>query len=140
MLVAILAPVSALAGVVIGQALPEVFTRRRLARKLYKDALTAVCVLQAALWNGQTNIDSEAYPILSESDLQSFRQELARESIKAVVAARAAARASLAALYPYSPDLRTQWDSAAIVADEDFDALIRTLVERSRKPTEKHRV
>jgi hypothetical protein len=38
-------------------ALPELFARRRLARKLYEDALTAICSLQAALWNGQTNIE-----------------------------------------------------------------------------------
>ncbi|MGH2852661.1 MAG: hypothetical protein ACRDLF_00495 [Solirubrobacteraceae bacterium] len=138
MVVAVISAASALIGVVLGQALPEMFARRRLARKLYEDALTAICLFQAALWNGQTNIEADAYPVLSPNDLDKFRQELARESIKQVMAARASARAALAALYPYSPDLRSQWDSAPIVADGDFDKLINILVERSKKPTKRH--
>lgn len=138
MIVAVISAASALLGVVLGQALPELFARRRLARKLYEDALTAICLLQAALWNGQTNIEKDAYPILSKNDLDQFRQELARESIKQVVAARASARAALAALYPYSPDLRSQWDSQLIVADGEFDRLINILVERSKRPTKRH--
>jgi hypothetical protein len=138
MIVAVISAASALLGVVLGQSLPELFGRRRLARKLYEDALTAVCLLQAALWNGQTNIDANAYPILSKSDLDEFRQELARESIKQVIAAHTSARAALAALYPYSPDLRAQWDSRPIVADGDFDELINTLMERGKKPTKRY--
>lgn len=140
MIVAVISAASALLGVVLGQALPELFARRRLARKLYEDALTAVCLLEASLWNGQTNIEKDAYPLLSNNDLDEVRQELACESIKQVVAARASARAALAALYPYSPDLRSRWDSKPIVAEGEFDGLINTLVERSKKPTKRYGV
>jgi len=64
-------------------------------------------------------------------------QELSTDGVKSFLAAAAAARAALAALHAYSPDLQRYWDKFEIEPAE-LDGLVDLLYERRMNPLKRH--
>jgi hypothetical protein len=128
---------AALGGVALGSVLPHLFTQRRNAEARYDAAITAVTGLQAARWAGSVSVPREAVKAADAEEHAKIEQELSVEGVRRFMIAAAEARAALAALYPYSPDLRKYWDRLE-VPDSDLDELVRILSERRRKPTQRH--
>jgi hypothetical protein len=60
-------------------------------------------------------------------------EHLETETLKCFLDAKLAARAALAALHPYSSDLKRFWDKNEAAGQEDFDELISLLAERRRQ-------
>jgi hypothetical protein len=125
-----------LLGVVVGQWLPELFARSRVPRALYEAAITAVCEFHAVR-GGETKIDPNEFPVLSGEELEEFRKDLTRDGVRRHIATAGAARAALAALHPYSSDLKPQWDQFA-VPDDELDELISKLRKRSKRPRKRY--
>ncbi len=69
--------------------------------------------------------------------LASIEQSLSIENVKKFMAAAAEARAALAELHPFSPDLRSYWSKFEI-PDEEMDSLVDLLMKRRRRPTKRH--
>jgi hypothetical protein len=74
----------------------------------------------------------------SAADAEQISHAVSVEGVKRFVEAAAEARAALAALHPYSPDLRPHWDRFE-VPESDTDELIDLLMQRRRQPTKRHR-
>lgn len=53
------------------------------------------------------------------------------------LAASAEARAALAALHPWSPDLQAYWDGT-LLREEHFDTVISILYERRKSPLKRY--
>lgn len=128
---------AALGGVTLGSVLPHFFTQRRNAEARYDAAITAVTGLQSARWGATVNVRPDLVKAASADELAKIEQELSVEGVRRFMVAAAEARATLAALYPYSPDLREYWDKFE-VPESDLDGLIRVLLERRKKPTQVH--
>lgn len=73
----------------------------------------------------------------SEGQRKQAIHELAKEGVREFVQAAAESRAALAALHPYSPDLKEYWDKFEIPGQE-WEPLIALLSERRRKPRTRH--
>lgn len=129
--------VTGLAGISLAGYLVHVFTRRRTAETRYDDAITAVARLQAERYAGDINLPGEVVQASGE-ELRKIKQELSVDGVKRFLAARSDARAALAALYAYSPDLRRYWDKQEI-PESELDELTQLLMERRRSPTKVHR-
>ncbi len=133
----VLTPVmTGLAGVSLGGYLVHIFTRRRAAEGRYDDAITAVARLQAERHAGNVSVPGE-YVKASGDELLKIERELSVDDVKRFIEARADARAALAALYPYSPDLRRYWDKTEI-PEAELDELTDLLMKRRRRPTTVH--
>ncbi len=61
------------------------------------------------------------------------KHELSKQALTRYFDAAAEARAALAALYPWSPDLRRHWDQP-IIDESEFEPLMELLFERRRAP------
>lgn len=125
-----------LASVLLAGYLVHYFTKRRTAEARYDDAITAVARLQAERYVGTISVPGE-YVKASGAELTQIEQRLSVEGVQRFLAARADARAALAALYAYSPDLRRYWDKLEIEPTE-LDELTQLLMDRRRTPTKVH--
>jgi hypothetical protein len=132
----LVASLTALGTVSLSGYLIHLFTRRRTAEGRYDDALTAVARLQAERHTGNLSIPGKLVKATG-TELAKIEQDLSVDGVKRFLEARADARAALAALYPYSPDLRRYWDKVEI-SDAELDELTQLLLERRRKPTKVH--
>ena len=128
--------ITGLGGVSLGGYLVHIFTRRRAAEGRYDDAITAVARLQAERHAGNVSVKGE-YVKASGDELLKIERELSVDGVKRFIEARADARAALAALYPYSPDLRRYWDKTEI-SETELDELTDLLMKRRRRPTMIH--
>jgi hypothetical protein len=63
--------------------------------------------------------------------------DLSKEGVRQFLQAAAESRAALAALHPYSSDLKEYWDKFEILGHE-WEPLIDLLSERRRKPRTRH--
>jgi hypothetical protein len=131
--------VAALGGVTLGAVLPHFFTEHRNAEARYDAAIAAVTRLQSARHGVGLALPADAVKAVNAEEHARIEQELSVEGVRRFLTAAAEARATLAALYPYSPDLREFWDRFE-VPDAELDGLVRILSERRRKPTRAHRV
>lgn len=129
--------IAAILGVLLGGAVPHFFTKRRNAEGRYDAAISAVARLQAARWGVSVTLPSAMVKDPDPVELTKIERELSVEGIRRFIAAADEARATLSALYPYSPDLRHYWDKFEIPQAE-LDDLVRTLMERRGQPTEEH--
>lgn len=129
--------IAAIAGVVLGGFLPHLFTRRRNAEARYDAAIAAVTRLQAARHGVQVTLPADLVKARSRDEHARIEQELSVEGVRRFLASAAEARATLAALYPYSPDLRPYWDKFE-VPDSELAGLVDVLMERRVRPTRKH--
>jgi len=136
----LLAPAGlAFLGALVGAVLPKLLDRRTAAQARYDDAITAV----SSWWSYRAGVSLGIPPeYLKSPDDAAHAQaehELSVAAVRRFLDAGATARAALAALHPYSPDLRQYWDRFEIVkTDEELDELLDLLHERRRQPTKKH--
>lgn len=128
-----------LVGVSLGGYLVHVFTRRRSAEARYDAAITAVARLQSERHGGGVSVSPQLVKARDDEELWKIEQQLSVEDVRRFTEARAEARAALAALHAYSPDLRRYWDKLEITPDE-LDELTELLMQRRRKPTKVHGV
>lgn len=63
--------------------------------------------------------------------------ELSKAAMERYLAASSEARAALAALHPWSPDLQGYWDGT-LLREEHFDTVIGVLYERRKSPLKRH--
>jgi hypothetical protein len=133
----IAAPLIAFAGVVVGQWLPEYFSRRRVVRDRYDAAIRAVAELQAARHGAGLAIPPAYLKSVDQAAHGKVLQDLSVEAVRRFLDAAAAARASLAALHSYSPDLRPYWNRFEVSEDE-LDDLVSLLQKRREKPLKHH--
>lgn len=128
--------VSALGGVALAGYLVHHFTKRRTAEARYDDAISAVARLQAARHAGNVKVPGE-YVQAEGERLAQIEQQLSVESVQQFLEAAYEARAALAALHAYSPDLQPFWDKLEIPQTE-LDQVTKLLMVRRRKPTKVH--
>lgn len=106
----VLPVIGALLGVVVGQLGPEVFRRRAVAEARYDEAIVAVGKAFAAKQGVGLEFPAEWVRAPDDAAYAATRHELSKKAMARFLDAQAAARAALAALYPWSPDLRAYWD------------------------------
>jgi hypothetical protein len=134
---AYLAVAAGLAGVVIGQLLPEYFARRRAIRDLYDSAIRAVATAQAARHGVSLTIPRGYLKAPTATTHRKAEHELSLQTVRSWLDATAAARTALAALHPYSPDLKRYWDKFELTPAET-DEVISLLDKRRRRPRKRH--
>ena len=137
-MVELLVPAGAvIAGVLLGGFLPHFLSRRRDAQARYDRAISAVTRLQSARQGITVNIPAEVVKARSSEELSGIEQELSIERVRRFLEAAAEARAAVAELYPFSPDLRGYWSKFEI-SDSEVDGLVGVLMKRRRRPTKRH--
>lgn len=123
----------ALVGVLVGQLGPEVLRRRAIAEARYDDAISGIGRLIAARQGVGIRIPEEWARSPDETSHEQLEHELSSAALKRYFEASAAARAALAELHPWSPDLRPYWDGP-VISEDDFEDLVSLLVQRRKKP------
>jgi hypothetical protein len=135
---------ASLAGVAVGGA-ATYWTQRSVDKRrekrdatqavarLYDDAIAAVATVEAARWGPGLRITTGTFPAVSAGKMKETIEHLETETLKCFLDAKLAARAALAALHPYSSDLKRFWDKNEAAGQEDFDELISLLAERRRQ-------
>jgi hypothetical protein len=102
--------------------------------EMYDAAIAAVATLEAARWG--PGLHSEAVmtlPAVTPEQKEALMKELDTEATRRLVAAKDAVRAALAALYPYSPDLKRYWDKNEPVEESEADAVLTLLAKRRQE-------
>lgn len=133
----IVGPLATLLGVVLGALLPRYLDARKEAQARYDAAIAAVTKLQAARWGAGFEIPGDSLKAENEPQRKQAIHELSKEGVREFLQAAAESRAALAALHPYSPDLKKYWDRFEIPGQE-WEPLIDLLSERRRKPRSRH--
>ncbi len=135
---------STLAGVVVGGA-ATYWTQRsadkrrekreatQAVARLYDNAIAAVAAVEASRWGPGLGIAPGTFPAVSAGKMKETIEYLETETLKRFLDAKLAARTALAALHPYSSDLKRFWDKNEAADQEDFDELISLLAERRRQ-------
>lgn len=123
-----------IAGVVVGGLLPDLLSRRRDAQARYDRAISAVARLQAARQGIPVSMPPEIVKARTPEELESIEQSFSIENVRQFMATAAEARAALAELHPFSPDLRPYWSQFEI-PDTELDGLVDLLTKRRRRPT-----
>ncbi len=115
----------ALLGVVAGHIAPEWFRRRAIAQARYDTAIAAVARMRSALHG--VGLDFPVEWIRGTDEQHTItKHELSKEALKRFLDAAAEARSALAALHPWSPDLKGYWDQP-FIPEADFEPLMRRL-------------
>jgi hypothetical protein len=135
----IIAVLGTLVGVALGALLPALLDSRRAAQARYDKALTAVARLQAARHGAGLNISDHYLGATDASAAAAARQRLSEAGVQRFLDAAHEARAALAELYPWSPELRQYWD-AFEVSDSSLDEVTSTFVKRRQRPTRTYRL
>jgi hypothetical protein len=123
----------ALGGVLVGQLLPEMLHRRNVGEARYDAAIAAVARMRSAHHGVGLGIPREYLRAPDAETHAADEHELSKEAFKRFVDSRAEARAALAALHPWSPDLKRFWDKADL-GEPDFEPLMGLLTERRASP------
>lgn len=121
-------------GVLTAQTAPEFFRRRSDAVARYDRAIAAVARAKS-LHHGGIDLQFPAEWVAAPTELEykQARHEISKEGLKRWLEAEVEARAALAALFPWSPDLRPYWDQA-FIKEEQFEELMVLLIERRSMP------
>ncbi len=98
--------------------------------QLYDDAIAAVAEVEASRWGPGLRIDQDTFPAITGAKKDEMVELLEAGTLKRFLDAKMAARAALAALHPYSTDLKRFWDKSEAASQEDFDELISLLAKR----------
>ena len=129
--------VTAFLGFVAGQLVPEFLSRRAIARGRYDTAIAAVSKAASARHGVGVRIPPEYLRATTGGEHAAAEAELSKAGVERFLKLDGEARAALAALYPWSPDLRTYWDRA-FMDDKAFDELIGVLIKRRKSPFKRH--
>ena len=130
---AVITGAAGLGGVVIGAVLSRFIEQRREGAARYERAMQALALLQASRHGAAVGVPPALVKSVDESDHKGIERELAIAAVKRFIEAAAETRAALAALHPWSPDLRELWDRFE-VPEDDFAHLSELLATRRRKP------
>jgi len=135
----LLAPALAFLGAILGALVPKLLERRTAAQARYDAAVTAVTRWWAYRAGVGLHIPRTYLRSPNDSAHATAEHDLSVTAVRRWLDAAATARAALAALYPYSPDLQPYWDRFEIVSTEDeLDVLLAVLHDRRTRPTKKH--
>jgi hypothetical protein len=126
-----------IAGVVVGGLLPDLLAQRRSAQAKYDKAISAVARMQSTRQGVPVSMPAELVKARTPQELASIEQSLSIDNVRQFMAAAAEARAALAELHPFSPDLRSYWNKFEI-PDTEMDGLVDVLMTRRRRPTKRH--
>lgn len=129
--------IAALLGVVVGQVIPEFFSRRAAGRERYDAAIAAVSKAYATRHGVGLGIKQEWLKSPDDETHAATEQEFSKAAVERFLNASAETRSALASLYPWSPDLRVYWDRP-FMKDDDFDAVIAILAKRRKSPLKRH--
>jgi hypothetical protein len=112
---------------------PEWFRRRSLAEARYDAAIAAVATMRSAQHGVGLDFPAEWVRAPTLEEHARDKHELSKQAFTRYLDAAAEARSALAALYPWSPDLRRHWDQP-IISEQEFEPLMELLFERRRTP------
>lgn len=124
---------TALLGFLVGQLVPEFLERRAAGRERYDAAITAVSRAHSARFGVGLVIPREWIKSPDAATHAATESELSKAAMERYLAASSEARAALAALHPWSPDLQGYWDGT-LLREEHFDTVIGVLYERRKSP------
>ncbi|HEX8085266.1 MAG TPA: hypothetical protein VF529_13320 [Solirubrobacteraceae bacterium] len=122
-----------LLGVAMGQFVPEWFRRRTAAEARYDAAIAPVAKMRSAHHGVQLDFPAAWVQAPTAEQHARDKHELSKQAFTRYLDAAADARSSLAALYPWSPDLRRHWDQP-FIDETEFEPLMAVLFERRRAP------
>jgi hypothetical protein len=128
---------TALLGFAVGQLVPEFLKRRATGRARYDAAISAVSRAHAARFGVGLGIPKEWLKAPDAATHAATESELSRAAIERFLVASSEARAALAALHPWSPDLQVYWDGT-FLQEEHFDTVIGLLYERRKSPLKRY--
>lgn len=128
---------TAVLGFAAGQLVPEFLKRRAAGRARYDAAISAVSRANAARFGVGLGIPREWLKSPDAATHAATESELSKAAIERFLVASAEARATLAALHPWSPDLQVYWDGT-FLQEEHFDAVIGLLYERRKSPLKRY--
>jgi hypothetical protein len=131
------APALGLIGVIVGRLLPEYFARRRRVAALYDGAIAALARAEADRHGAALNVPRALTGATTQDAHEEIVQQLSTDGTRRFLESAADARAALATLHPYSPDLKAYWDRFDVTSDE-FDALVALLARRKAKPLKRY--
>jgi hypothetical protein len=129
--------VTAFLGFVAGQLVPEYISRRAAARSRYDTAIAAVSKAASTRHGVGVSVPTGYLRATTGAEHASVEAELSKAGVERFVKEDAEARAALAVLYPWSPDLRDYWDRP-FMDEKTFDEVIGILVERRKHPFKRH--
>lgn len=129
----------ALGGVLIGLIASPLFQYYARGLGRYDDAIAAVA-RQEALRHGRIalHLDGEMVRAVRPDDLAITEHELSTDGVRAYLEAASEARAALAQLYPWSPDLRKYWGQPKVLSFEECEEVLGILATRRRRPWKRH--
>lgn len=128
---------TALLGFVVGQLVPEFLKRRAAGRERYDVAITAVSRAHAARFGVGLGIPMEWLKSPDAATHAATESGLSKAAMERYLVASSEARAALAALHPWSPDLQEYWDGT-LLREEHFDTVICILYERRKSPLKQY--
>jgi hypothetical protein len=124
---------TAFLGFVAGQLVPEFLGRRAMARSRYDTAIAAVSKAASARHGVGVRGPAEYLRATDLASHAAVEADLSKAGVERFVTMDAEARGALAALYPWSPDLRDYWDRPYL-DEKAFDELVGVLVKRRKSP------
>lgn len=130
---ALITGAAGLGGVAIGALLSRFIELRREASARYERAIQALASQQAFRHGAAVGVPPAMVKAVDSSDHKAIERELSVAAVQRFLEAAAETRAALAALHPWSPDLREYWDRFE-VPEADFADLSERLATRRRKP------
>jgi hypothetical protein len=105
----------------------------RAIAELYDRAIAAVAEVQSSRWGPGLKVAAGTFPAIGPEKMESTIERLETETLKRFLGAKLAARAGLAALEPFSGDLKRFWDKDEVAAQDDFNELMSLLAERRKQ-------
>ena len=130
-------PALALVGVVVGATLPRLFEHRREGQARYDAAISALAREQADRHGAGLHVPENFINAVNSEAQAEVLQELSTDGVRRFLTSAAEARATLATLHPYSPDLQSYWDKFER-SQSEMDELIVVLRRRRRWPNRRH--
>lgn len=130
---ALITGAAGLGGVVIGAVLSRFIEQRREGAARYERAMQALALQQACRHGAAVGVPPALVKAVDASDHKAIERELSIAAVQRFLEAAAETRAALAALHPWSPDLRELWDRFE-VPEADFADLSELLATRRRRP------
>lgn len=117
----------------MGQFVPEWFRRRSVAEARYDAAIAAVASMRSAHHGVGLDFPADLVKAPTPAEHARDKHELSKQAFTRYLDAAADARSALAALYPWSPDLRRYWDQP-FIDEQQFEPLMDRLFERRHMP------
>lgn len=128
---------TAFLGFIVGQLVPEFLNRMAMGRARYDAALDSVTKAYAARHGIALGFPKKWVKSPNDAKHAETESELSKDAVVRFLDASAEARSALAALHPWSPDLRIYWDKP-FMDDDDFPNLVNILADRRKSPLKRY--